>query len=68
MSEENDSPFQKGDAVRHKTGGPKMIYTGAGQYGDAICTWMANGKKQSETFEFEELEPYAPQGPGIAIV
>lgn len=57
MTEEIAEPFKKGDAVQHKTGGPKMIYIGPGQYGDALCTWMASGKKMSETFEFEELEP-----------
>lgn len=68
MPEEKESPFKKGDMVRHKTGGPPMVYLEVSEYGEAYCTWVANGKKQADTFQLEELELYKPQGPGIAVV
>lgn len=59
MADSNESPFKEGDEVQHKTGGPKMIYVGKHHMtGSAICNWMSNGHKESDTFSFAELKPY----------
>lgn len=46
-----------GDEVQHKTGGPKMIYTGKSQTGDAICEWFDKGRRQ-DAFAFSALQRY----------
>lgn len=53
-----EDPFEVGDAVEHKTGGPMMIYLGKDELGQCICTWMAGSKKQTDTFHSAELKPY----------
>lgn len=48
--------YNEGDQVRHKTGGPVMIYTGQDDLKRCICTWMDGGRKQSDTFHPSEIK------------
>jgi uncharacterized protein YodC (DUF2158 family) len=61
MASDNTPEFEVGDEVQHKTGGPKMIFVGRDQIGQAICTWMAGDRKQTETFSEKELKRYVVQ-------
>jgi uncharacterized protein YodC (DUF2158 family) len=64
VSEEGpEAAFKPGDAVQHKTGGPKMIYIGQDDLQQCICTWMSGSKKQTDTFHVAELAHYEGSGP-----
>ncbi|TIN02572.1 MAG: DUF2158 domain-containing protein [Mesorhizobium sp.] len=54
-----EADFKEGDAVRHKAGGPKMIFVGTSQTGHAICEWFDKGQRQ-DSFSFSALEKYEP--------
>ncbi|RUW85193.1 DUF2158 domain-containing protein [Mesorhizobium sp. M1E.F.Ca.ET.063.01.1.1] len=55
----DETELKIGDAVRHKTGGPKMVFVGTSQTGQAICEWFDRGPQQ-DTFSFAALEKYEP--------
>lgn len=50
------SNFEEGDEVQHKTGGPRMIFTGTSQGGEAICEWFNGVGRQQDTFAFSALK------------
>lgn len=54
-----EAELKEGDEVRHKAGGPKMIFVGTSQTGQAICEWFDKGQRQ-DTFSFVALEKYEP--------
>lgn len=64
-----EDDFNVGDEVVHRTGGKKMIYTGRGMAGEAICEWFDGVRRHQETFafvalkKFEELAPSSLSGP-----
>jgi len=68
MSNDAAAPFNKGEEVQHKTGGPKMIFVGTDMLGSAICNWMDGSQKRSETFDFSELKKYKPIEPKRARI
>lgn len=60
-----------GDEVQHRTGGPKMIYTGKSQIGEAICEWFDGRQRHQETFSFTGLKKYEDPyvaGPSIMVI
>lgn len=66
-----EADFTVGDEVEHRTGGPKMIYTGESQLGEAICEWFDGRQRHQETFAFTALKKYSPpplSGPSILVV
>ena len=65
MSEDDFTP---GDAVQHKTGGPKMIYIGEDQLGNAMCEWMDKGSRKQESVPYVALKKYAPPPIGGRVV
>ena len=55
--------FTAGDAVRHKSGGPKMIVVGYDEIERVICEWFDGTNRRQETFTPAVLEVYeAPIG------
>lgn len=50
--------FEKGNIVKHKPGGPKMVISSAESEDRYFCRWysQANDKFNEETFCAEELE------------
>lgn len=63
--------FNVGDEVEHKTGGPKMIYTGESQIGEAICEWFDGRQRRQDTFSFTALRKHQPpnySGPSIFVI
>jgi uncharacterized protein YodC (DUF2158 family) len=56
--------FKSGDQVVLKSGSPKMTVIRYEGDDRILCSWMANGKKQEETFHEVELQslqnPFAP--------
>ncbi|WP_027040223.1 YodC family protein [Mesorhizobium ciceri] len=53
-----DDDFNIGDEVVHRTGGKKMIYTGKGIVGDAICEWFDGVRRHQEAFAFVALKKF----------
>lgn len=66
-----DADFEVGDEVQHRTGGPKMIYTGKSQVGEAICEWFDGRQRHQDSFSFsalKKLDSSAPSGPSIFVI
>jgi uncharacterized protein YodC (DUF2158 family) len=49
--------LKKGDVVRLKSGGPKMVISDLDAYGSAYCQWFDGAKDAGKTFAVETLEP-----------
>ncbi len=66
-----EADFSIGDEVEHRTGGPKMIYTGKSQIGEAICEWFDGRQRHQDTFSFSALKKHEPptySGPSITVI
>jgi uncharacterized protein YodC (DUF2158 family) len=66
-----ESYFDIGDEVEHRTGGPKMIYTGKSQLGEAICEWFDGRQRHQESFSFTALKKFVQpshSGPSIRVI
>ncbi|WP_189553066.1 DUF2158 domain-containing protein [Mesorhizobium sp. M8A.F.Ca.ET.021.01.1.1] len=57
-----EDDFTIGDEVAHRTGGKKMIYTGKGMTGEAICEWFDGARRHQETFAFVALKKFEEPG------
>jgi len=55
-------PFEKGDLVILKSGGPIMTVTGANDYDMIQAMWFAGKKREQGYFPPESLQP-APKDP-----
>lgn len=65
-----DEQFKLGDAVQHKSGGPKMIvcYITNKQHASHQCEWFDNaGKLQHGMFHPDVLEPHKPVDPADLV-
>ena len=52
--------MQTGDLVTLKSGGPTMTYGGEAMYGDALCYWFEDGRRQCEKFPYAVIKCVEP--------
>lgn len=62
MSGQTAFPFQIGDLVRLKSGGPNMIVSAATQT-VVVCDWFDGAKKMSDQFNVQTIEKATPPKP-----
>ena len=59
----SDNPFQVGDVVRLKSGGPLMTVQQATYADNIVCTWFGeSNKRMSEGFHLRTLQKIRPEG------
>jgi uncharacterized protein YodC (DUF2158 family) len=65
-----NTKFKKGDAVQHKSGGPKMIVVGflSVQGEDTVeCEWFEGNKPETKHFTPEALKLFEPPALGVVV-
>lgn len=59
--------FAPGEEVKHKSGGPKMIYTGEDEKGEAMCEWMDGATRKKESIPYAALTKFSPRATGAKM-